>query len=436
MGWALPENPNPPDTVCIQARVPNDPAYIDAFWGAILDLGAGFKWADDSAHTAILASRRMRQMYYEMVENNCVPPPNLIQSPCSDCCEGCMAVRWNGCTLEEYDCSIQAWIPVQSINQPCVSNPAPGGGVTPPGPGGCQKYGLQFYANALTVMPFVVNTGDTIQVLSEVGAGTDGTVNWYCPDGSFFIAGACAGGGAPLVGDPLVGANHMSVVIKIGSAYYPLVSGTFVVPSSIVNQQVYIGVNDATLSDNSGIYGIDFQYCNNATPVSTPFCRFLDFTLSPYFGVGSTDPDSNGHHHPNPYWVVGSGWQADTTLIPPSTTYENEPRITFDLGSPVQINYVQVDGNVAVSASGVYQVAVQASNDPTFATGVVAIVPSIFPPSGSSFSAGGAVSPVTYRYLRLYCDTYSHPAASTPSVVFSQLTVKGMGAVPAIGVAC
>lgn len=431
MGWTLPANPDPPDTVCIMARVPNDPAYVDAFWGAILDLGAGFKWADDSAHTAILASRRMRQMYYEMVENNCIPAPNIINSPCPSCCEGCMAVRWNGCTLEEYDCSTQTWIPVPSINQPCVSNPAPGGGQTPPGPGLCQKYGLQFTADALTPLPFLVNTGDTIEVLAEVGAGTDGTVNWYCPDGSFFVAGACVGGGAPLTGDPLVGANHMSVVIKIGSAYYPLVSGIFTVPGSVVNQQVYIGVNDATLSDNHGTYGINLNYCNNQAVTPGAWCHELDFTVSPQLFTPIQLSDGGSGFTPFATWLSGVGWQAPYKLQNTIPQYQWGFMIVRDLGVASDLPWtleLKGHGPGVTGVGGALTAGVIDAPDIAHLFGTFINTPSI--PTNTPYDDTVSLAGTNRRYLYFYAQDYALGSIPSPLFTLASAKISGNGPNP------
>lgn len=422
----------PPDTVCVQLQIPKGAYYARQFYGAIEQLSYWFAYDSDSARTG----KDVAKLWKAALRTITTCPDQQINNPCG-CGDDCMCnqLRFHNCVLQQFDCLTQTWIDVPSDDN-CVPNPAPGGGTTPPAAGACQDYTIALSANALTIMPFVVNTGDTIQLEAVTGAGTDGTPNWYCADGELYLLGGCAGGGHTNSGDPLPTTNHMALLWKIGSNYYPINSTLFTVPGGVTNAQIWAQVNDSSLADDAGSYNIKFNYCNQQTVTPAAWCRFADMTISPNAGIPSTDPDSNGHHHPLPYWVPGQGWSSDATLISPSTTYENEPRVVFDLGAPTLINFCQMEGVVGASASGNFQLFVIASDTVDYTSGNVTLFSNTGLATGTPYSLGGAHAPVTKRYIVFYSDCYSLPAAVAPVITLSQLTIKGTGTAPSIGVAC
>src|SRR5690242_5501615 len=70
----LPEHPNPPDSICFQVPVPNDPNHIRAFLGALVDLGAWWGWERDEAHTALIAAQRWQKIVMNLYAG-CNPAP-------------------------------------------------------------------------------------------------------------------------------------------------------------------------------------------------------------------------------------------------------------------------------------------------------------------------------------------------------------------------
>lgn len=429
MGWVLPTVVNPTNTICVQLQVPDDPAYVSAFWGAILDLSVGYNWANDAAHTAKAAAARMRQMYASAQLLNCTPTPPptpgggyILRTP--------TLFRQNPANL----CQLQAQCPDGSWDtifdaSLCNPNPAPGGGILPPNGGVCQDYKMTFEANVFTPLPFHVNPGDTIQINSLKGAGTDGTLDWYCPDGEYFIAGACAGGEHFVSTDLLPTSPHMSILLKIGSTYYPFVSGTFTVPSGVSNLVPYIGVNDATLGDNGGTYSLDINYCNNAAPPVTSWCRTQDLTSSPSGYSMVSQLDANSQPYPASSWVSGAGFEAPFGMPPPATTNEFAIWLQLDLGAATPLTELRYQGLLGACSGGGNFVQIAVSNDPTFATATGVYSASNVTP-GAAFDAHATGLSVTARYVRFLVQSTSHPTFTQPGVTVQTARLAGTGANP------
>lgn len=308
MGWELPDDLNPPDTVCVQLQVPNDPKYIAAFWGAILDLSAGFNWANDAGHNAILAARRMRLMYLAAQLGDCSQPCTPIVPGFT--LDDCMNIRQdpdNPCLLREVcpDGSLGCVIYDGSL---CRPSPQPGAPQPQPPPGGCLSYDISLWASQMALVPVLLNAGDTIELLSASGATADGGTDWFCPTGNYFIAGACVGTVVLEGTDPVPTAGHMSVLANIGGTLTPLPIGTPVtVPGGVSNAQPVLQVNDSTLSDDSGNLTLKVKVCNNASPVAPEWCYKFDFTVSD--GGFVTASGYGGAY------VGGTGWTAPVGFL-------------------------------------------------------------------------------------------------------------------------
>src|SRR5262249_21304880 len=137
------------------------------------------------------------------------------------------------------------------------SQPGNASQLPPPG-GGHEQYCAKLDAAGKLLIPANVSTGDVIDLISAEGAGNDGgSTQWNCPDGSIFFAGRCAGGAGTSGGDPLPTANHMSLIVGIGTNYYAIdVGSPLTVPGGVSNEQAWIQVNDSGLSNNSGSYDV------------------------------------------------------------------------------------------------------------------------------------------------------------------------------------
>lgn len=313
----------------------------------------------------------------------------------------------------------------------CVSTAGPGSGQPQPQPGGgCQTYDFLHRASDTTNLGVVVNTGDTLQLLSASGAGSDGTLDWYCSDGELFIGGACVGGQHTVGTDPLPTTNHMQLLWYINGVYYPVTSTLFTVPGSVTNKPVYLVNNDSSLGDNSGQYSVSVQVCNNQA-ASGSWCHYFDFTQSPQGFSSFAINDANGQPFTPAQWVSGQGWVAQNVMPPPSTTWEWYFGISRDMGSSQPGNgwIANVQGQM-----GIHQVTdffdvgldVSAAGD-TFSGAVVALPQ---PASNSPYNESGTLAGSAARYLKVRYIQYSIVTPTTPAFVLSSLKLSGTGVNP------
>jgi len=277
MKWPLPDVVHPPDTVCFQIEVPNNRAYIGAFYGAMFLLTKPYAWGDDAAHTALEVGAVWRKIFDGLTRNNCnvCPPDNsFILEDCD------MELRQEGCLLQA-KCFDGSWVTIYDPTN-CISsgsvNPTPGSQLTP---GTCAKYPFTLQGNGQAVLPVLVSPGDTIQLSDGSGAwsGDNGLV-WHCPDGSGYILGGCIGSPTIDPTAPVPTAPFMSVIAFIDGNYYQIQPGVFPVPSGITaNSQVTFLANDADLSDNVGSISFTAEVCAAADDL---------FSISYGVGTGPT----------------------------------------------------------------------------------------------------------------------------------------------------
>lgn len=87
--WLVPDNINPPESVCVQIQVPNDMKHIAAFWGALNELALAWNWEDSfqDGSTVAYLWRDILETAIEAVRNgvNCQMPID-----CNDV-EACLA---------------------------------------------------------------------------------------------------------------------------------------------------------------------------------------------------------------------------------------------------------------------------------------------------------------------------------------------------------
>lgn len=83
MGYLLPDVDAIDGEVCVQLRIPNEPAYIRAFWGALTELGNWYVWGaerarDDGekAEREIVASIWREAIYQSRLDNIPYACPN------------------------------------------------------------------------------------------------------------------------------------------------------------------------------------------------------------------------------------------------------------------------------------------------------------------------------------------------------------------------
>jgi len=148
-------------------------------------------------------------------------------------------------------------------------------------------------ANNQWYVPFTLEDGDTVEVLSADGIWTDGTTE-YCPDGSVYNAGSCSGG-ATNVSDPLPSVNHMSMILVwplTGALALPIGSPA-TIPTSTGPVNAAIQANTALLSSNFGAISFHVRICK------TGWTHTFDFRVS---NGGFSALSSLGT------WVSGQGW--------------------------------------------------------------------------------------------------------------------------------
>lgn len=297
--------PVPPPTGLGVSRVS---VSIDAAWlpyviGCCKVLTANSTFDPPDPAPALAAIMSAYDLLKDLSTPTPVAPSVQTGDSCSDCsdCGDCMQLRYNCGTLQIWDCVQQVWVNVPTTGS-CAENPAPGAGATqPPAGGSSGNECLNVDASTFTPLPWNVNTGDTLDFTSVLGAANDGTsLDYYCEDGSIFFLGACAGGGSPSSGDPLNTSNHMHLLLKIGTNYYPLTVGIFTVPSGVTNQSVYIQANTPTVANARGKYTVCVTYANNATATWRAHIDFTTnsggFVNNPFFSPGQG------------VWTPGTGW--------------------------------------------------------------------------------------------------------------------------------
>lgn len=299
--WVLPTTVVPTGSKCMTLLVPDDPAYIAAYRGAILELCSAYNWADDEAHTAKLVAQVMREA--------------VDAGECSN-----MEFIQRGCDLFSVVGGVETLI---YTAQTCIDNniadgslqKANSGYIGNPASGACHNYEVALKAGNTFVLPNVVNTGDTILLSNWQGGATDwGLLStlWICPSGTTYAAGSCTDipRTATSYGtDPLQTAPHLAIIAQIGNTYYDVwnsVSGitpqTFVVPAGITNQPVRLLMNvgsGVAMTATGEMWG-EVTVCN------VQWCYKWDFRQSN--GGWSAWHDTNNEGGAT--WVVGEGWQS------------------------------------------------------------------------------------------------------------------------------
>lgn len=242
----------------------------------------------------------------------------------------------------------------------------------PSGNGGQQCYHVNLNANMTYVLPTYVSTGDTLEFSNGKGAA-QGQVNgeWHCPNGNFYVAGACIPVNDQDGADPLPSDYHMAVIFQLAGSFYPA-TGTFVVPAGISNQSVTFQVNDSVLSDNSGGYSFDCCVTNNQ--VTGTYEHRFDFALGP---KGWLVQGSNG-----------GGWSGGS-FEGIATMTANENRIYLNLAAGLSVTEIAVEVDVSTTISGGVEMNAYSLPD-TAGTGTLLYLQGL--PNGSTANQDAIVS--------------------------------------------
>lgn len=216
---------------------------------------------------------------------NCASLPSLqdlIGTLGNGDCEDCMCcLRVQNGVLQQLVCGVWTDVPGQGtggLNPP----PQPGNGSPQPPRAGCATYHGVVDGGKLWNLPTVVSTGDTIEIVSAIGASNQSPgIPWYCVDGNIFLAGSCLPNSAATSGtDLLPTAPHGALIAVIGTTYYNIQPGPFTVPAGISSAQVQLLINhDAAGEAVNGSFTIDVKVCNNQSG---------NFTLTYTQGTGPT----------------------------------------------------------------------------------------------------------------------------------------------------
>lgn len=304
--WALPETIDPATTKCYQINVPDDPAHIAAFRGALLGLASAYNWADDPAHKAKDVAAVWRDILDNHLEFGC--EGNMQLRACTDGCgleysndginwtcvdiSGCIENIWDEKLAQAFDDGVLG----QNGNQ--GSPEAPPTGVE------CRTFHVVLQGKDLWHCPIPVEAGYTIQVINPTGGWWDGGVSlvWSCPDGRYYGLGSCYGSWSGQATDPIPTAKHMQLIGRFGATYFDPLTAAYIVPGGTAQTDFVIQANDGNIADNSGQVQFDVEVCSG----DVPWCYEFDFTLGSY--------EADGWSARNPgesTYVGGTGWQGD-----------------------------------------------------------------------------------------------------------------------------
>jgi hypothetical protein len=420
--WALPQTVHPDGYRTFTICVPDERFYIAAFEGLLIELTYSKNWQRDGSHTAAEVSRVWQQVLATAV---CEPECTVLVDEMGYDMSICEQLRFHNGKLQGLCCG--EWVDITGQPPQGADGPdQPGSGGTVPATGECTTYGGKLNASGQWLLPAAVNTGDTLSFSGLQGAGSDGTLHWYCPDGQIFFANACVGSLSFDGGDPAPALHHMALIVKIGAVYYDVTAGLITVPSGIVNEQVTLQVNDGSLAGNSGDYKFSVEYCNNqAAPTFTHV-----FELSTGLH-GWTIRTPTGASGPSGLWTAGLGVVTTDYTAADGVTHVR----ALDLLAPVVAAYTANSGSILFdytlgtfdNPSGVYAYTMDMGpSAPIHVLGSAAVNHSNFLDAWSQVIAG-----ITQPEIELRSS--STTGSVNGSATLKRITVSGLGPDPYAG---
>lgn len=265
--WTLPDVVNPTTSVCFTVPVPNNKYHIAAFLGAVFELTKAYSWQNDASHTALLVAAVWKPIWAALVQQGC----NLIEFQQPDDCDLQISydsgLTWStifnalACAIGAADGEIADGLANGKLSGPTQSGP-----LSPPAIEMCWNYHVVLPGAGLWFLPFAVNDGWTITISNAAGGAYDGAILplplWYCPDGGVYDLGACGGGTAGELTDPLPTVDHMRLIMRVGTVYTDAYNLSYTVPLATGSSNVTFQVNDGVLTDNAGTFSFDLQVCN------------------------------------------------------------------------------------------------------------------------------------------------------------------------------
>lgn len=258
MAYPLPTVINPSTTHCVKVKIPNDPAYIKAFFGQLAALASHWSWDRDPDKRGKLAAERMLKMLIDASNDNC----SEVIAGGED-----MQFRQNGCKLE-YSIDCETWYtlydPTECIND-AISHSSKPTGELPEGE--CVTYKRVVDAPTIFVVPTPVKAGYTVEILVADGAASDGQAPlWRCATGEIYAVGGCTPDTRTYsTTDPgyAAGIYHLAFMARIGNEIFPAWAGqSFTVPETIPNLTIMeLLRNDAALQDDGGDTYVEVRIC-------------------------------------------------------------------------------------------------------------------------------------------------------------------------------
>lgn len=287
--WVLPEQIDPTERRCIQIQVPDDPAHIAAFRGALLALASAYNWADDPTHKAKEVALVWREILDSSLEWGCGLQTKIrVDDICT--------LSWSyddWVTFDSYDPSgcilanIDSVVPglIQNAIRDAIADGTIQGGnaqnspTQAPAPGTCKTYHVRLNGRDKWRCPSPVNSGDTVLITNTQGGYWDGGIagTWSCPDGKYYGLGNCFGEWSAQAEDPLQSGLHMQLVGNFDTTFFDAIGSTYTIPQGVTDAPLYIQANDSNLSDNIGEVQFDVEICSVGT---LDWLHSWDFTVS------------------------------------------------------------------------------------------------------------------------------------------------------------
>jgi hypothetical protein len=286
--------------------------WLPLILGALKQLLLQATWAVDTPEELQLAQQRAFDLIYRFSQAG----PCTESGPGGVGCESedCMCcLRWNNGVLQSLVCGV--WTDIPGGPTGGVQNPTQPTGDKRPAAGQSYEDCYSLDAAGVLNLPYLVYPGDTLEIISATGSGTDGGHPiWRFANGDQMFGGIDVGFPVLDGTDPLPSVYHMRLLYVIGSTptFVDAMGGVVTIGGSGA-QQALIQVNDSVLSDNHGSYQVCVKVTNNQ--MAGTFTHTFDFSVSPEgFAVLTSVGITPGT------WVGGSGWEP-TEVGPASDTY-------------------------------------------------------------------------------------------------------------------
>jgi len=365
--WTLPRVVDPPDRICFQIEVPDDPFHIAAFLGAIFDLSKPYKWQNDNAHTALQVGEVWQQIFLALRRNNC---PKIAPIGAGAEVENMIRQNPDNPCLLETSIDGTNWCAFADLSLCLKANPSqPGPGGEGPGPGQSVDYCTTLQGGGKFILPVPVTAGSVLTISQRSGGWNDGTANWFCSDGANYSLGLCVGVGGFDGSDPLPSSKHMSLVVEIDGTWYDT-NSPVIIPAGTGSVDAVFQANDSSLGDNSG----SINFCVNVKNVTQPtFTHHFDFRD----GLHGWEIRTSGAAAPFPYFNPGVGIQCDNPGGPPGVGL-------FEIGlnmpgtfTGLTVRYVATVADNADGQHGIYNIGAPFNWGSTVETFLASAVPNI-----------------------------------------------------------